>query len=160
MFDPKGMREDLETLATGHGSKRDARRPCRARTMRGRRGGGDDHWKPGDRALLHHLDRDAAAENDRALPRLLILHQHHADQLVERIMAPDILGGHHDANAPAIETRNMGGAGQPVERLPGGKRLYSLANLALRKIKIPAGDLWRRADGLFQALDPAETTRP
>jgi hypothetical protein len=57
----------------------------------GRRRYCDDHWSVNSRGFLHHLNRYAACENNNPLLRRGILADEGAGELIERVMAPDIL---------------------------------------------------------------------
>jgi hypothetical protein len=55
-------------------------------------GDGCDHWDPGRESFLHHLERDASAEQQDAVAQWeAVLEQCPADQLIQRIVAAHIL---------------------------------------------------------------------
>ena len=63
----------------------------------GRRRDCDDYWSVNCRGFLHHLNRYAAGENNNPLLRRGILADEGAGELIERVMAPDVLPHSHQA---------------------------------------------------------------
>ncbi len=76
---------------------------------------------PGHRRLLNHFDRDAAGQDDCAAGTVNAGPRHRAAELVQRIVAANVLADKSQAAAGAIEAGGMDSAGSSEERLVGGK---------------------------------------
>jgi hypothetical protein len=106
--DAMGMSEDLEPVRPANGNQRDAGAHRRREREHGRRRDGSDDGCASHRRLLHHLDRHPARQQDHAGFQASARPQA-ADELIDRVVATDILG---DGNEPLItrpEGRSVNG---------------------------------------------------
>ena len=104
---------------------------------RGRSRNRHQYARADHRGFLNHLDRDPAGENDRAAFAGNPCSRKGPCQLVERIVAADILPGEDKALIRQIEAGCMGSARRAVEVLRVGERFDSLSDLARAKRDSP-----------------------
>jgi hypothetical protein len=106
------------------------------------------------RRLLHHLDQDAARQHHQTLARAHVTTGESADELVERVMAPDILAQSYEPAIGLIDAGGMHRARLVVQRLHGGERLDGSHDL-FRSEHTAFADFGRWAHRLGEALDAA-----
>src|SRR5580704_117567 len=115
--DASRMREDLEAVDAGDcnkrysGGLRGAHRECR------RRRDGDQHGHAEHGGLLHHLHGDTARQQHQSGRAWNAIAQQYAAELVEGIVAADILPHGEETGARFPECGGMHGARLPVELL-------------------------------------------
>ena len=85
------MGENLKAVLACDRHERHAGGICHSHGQGGRRRDCDDYWSANRRGFLHHLNRYAAGENNNALLCRGILADEGAGELIERVVAPDIL---------------------------------------------------------------------
>src|SRR6516165_1323929 len=105
--DTTQMREDLEAVAAGDRHQRDV---CRLRGPHGecgRRRHGDDDGNAEPGALLHHLDRDAAGQDDHSCTADDVVAGQRTGELVERIVASNVLAQCDEPGRGLPERRGM-----------------------------------------------------
>ena len=124
--------------------------------MRRRRRQRDQDLRSGEDALLHHLDRDPAGQDDHAVPGGEPRARQRPDQLVERVVPAHVLAGGDDALAGNEERGGMHRAGLPVQRLPVAERCDRRGDLGVAEHQAAGRDRRQRAQRLAEAVDPAE----
>ena len=80
--------------------------------------------------LLHHLDRDAAGQQHDALAATMPCLRQRAGELVERVVAADILAQRDDAARRRPERGGVDGTGFDVEQLQRRQRRHRRHDLA------------------------------
>ena len=105
--------------------------------------------------LLHHLHRHPAGQDDHAGAADDMLARERAAELVQRIVASDVLAQRDELPARLPERRGVDGARLPVDRLArrdGVDRPHDVA----RREKLAVGDDERGPHRLGQRLDAAQ----
>jgi hypothetical protein len=105
------MREDFEILAARDRDKRDAAGVRQAHASRCRDRHGGDNRRAETRRFLNKFDRNPACEKYDAMRGRLPAPRERADELVERIVATDILPHGDKATRRAPKARGMNGVG-------------------------------------------------
>ena|ERR1700722_17884921 len=90
------MREYLESVGPRDSNERDTRGIGHANSKRGWRGNGGHYRRPDRGAFLHHLYRHAACEKNDPLARRYRRARQCTRQLVERIVATNVLAYGND----------------------------------------------------------------
>ena len=122
---------------------------------RSRRGDCDDDAGADRGGLLHHLDRDPAGEDDGAGAAGHALRGQRAGELVQRIVASDILAQDHVMVAGPEKAGGMGGTRCVIEDLRCAELLDRGADLIRRKADLPLNDAIHPV-GFGQTLDTAQ----
>ena len=149
------MREDLEAVLTRDGNERDAGALGRIQRELRRRGHSNDHWRTGASSLLNHLHRYAARQQHDTVAHVDLAPPELADELVERVVAADILGDRDETLFAVPEPRTVHGPRQQIEFLRRSQRRHGLHDLGSRKART-AFDRRDRGCSFIQTLDPAE----
>src|SRR5215468_7555953 len=117
LSDALRMGEHLEAVLACNGNERDAGSLRGAHRQRSRGRDGDNDWRADCGGLLHHLDRDAAGEQDEAGTRRNTVARERAGELVERIVTADVLTHRNETSVLLPERGGMHGARLAIEFL-------------------------------------------
>jgi len=106
------------------------------------------------RGLLHHFDRHPAGQQHHALAGADLLQRQRAGQLVQRIVAADILAQRDDAARRHPQRRSMYRTGFGIDRLQRRDAVDRGRDLARRKRSALSDDCGR-ANGFRNVIDAA-----
>src|SRR4051812_13757061 len=109
-------RVDVEVAAAGEAAQREAAVLGERDGQRGRRADADEHRRPGDGRLLHELERQPPAHAQQPVAqREEPVEQRAPDDLVHRVVAPDVLARVHEG-AGGVEQPGRVHAAGDLER--------------------------------------------
>jgi hypothetical protein len=123
--------------------------------MGGGRRGRDEDGRAERGGLLDHVERDAAREHDRAGRRIDARADQRSGELVERVVASDVLAQEGEA-ARLPEACGMRRMGAVVEHLRRAERGHGRVDLFGRQAQGRVGDRRHGPQRLLEAVDPAE----
>ena len=110
----------------------------------------------GHHGFLHHLDGIPAGQNDGARCRVHPGAGKRPDQLVQRVVAPDVFARQDNAPSRQQETGRMGGMGLVVQGLVAAQRIRCPGNFGGREDRAAQRQLRQRAQGQVEAVNAAE----
>ncbi len=154
--DASTVREDFEILTARDGDEGDPAGFGKADPGRRRgRNGGDDR-RPEPRRLLDELDRDPAGQQHDAMRGDVPAPRERANELVERIVAPDVFPHGDKATRRIPKAGGMNGAGLAIKLLFRRKGSHGLDDRpGVETARV--GDERCRASCFLEAFDAAES---